>query len=140
MLYRKVRCSKTLVFEHNSFQKHACNPKHLYIKAFFLLGINEKRGTSKCSNKLLHVVPSLNVTILLHLGAPLFFILSCDMTLLLYQDIACISRQNVLKHFACLAKRSQTKLLSNQGFTVHISFLQTSNGTDEKALELALTQ
>ena len=39
--------------------------------------------------------------------APLFFfILSCDMTLLLYQDIACISKQNVLKHFACLAKRS----------------------------------
>ena len=67
----------------------------------------------------LNVVPSLNVTILLNWGAPLFsFILSCDMTLLLYQDIACIARQNVLKHFACLAKRLQTKLLSNQGFTV----------------------
>ena len=32
--------------------------------------------------------------------------ISFDMTLLLYQDIACISRQNVSKHFACLAKRS----------------------------------
>ena len=71
--------------------------------------------------ELLNVVPLLNVTILLHLEAPLFsFILSCDMTLLLYQDIACILRQNVLKHFPCLAKRSQTKLLSNQGFTVFL--------------------
>ena len=57
--------------------------------------------------------------ILLHLEAPPFsFILGCDMTLLVFQDIACISSQNLLKRLACLAKRSQTKLLSNQGFTV----------------------
>ena len=31
----KKSYSKTLVCEHNLFQKHACNPKHLYIKAFF---------------------------------------------------------------------------------------------------------
>ena len=56
----------------------------------------------------LNVVPSLNVTTLLHLEAPLFyFILSCDTTLLLYQDIACISSQNVLKNVACLAEHPQ---------------------------------
>ena len=31
----KTEYSKTLVCEHNSFWKHACNPKHLYIKANF---------------------------------------------------------------------------------------------------------
>ena len=62
----KIYCSKTLGCEHNSLQKNVCNPKHLYIKAFFLQGIKEKRGPFKCSNKLLNVVPSLNVTISLH--------------------------------------------------------------------------
>ena len=77
--------------------------------------------------ELLNVVHSLNVTIVLHLIAPLFsFILSCDMTLLVYQDIACISSQNLLKYFACLAKCSQTKLLSNQGFTIY-SFTGVEN-------------
>ena len=38
--------SNTLDYEYNVFQKHACNPKHLYIKAFFLQGIKQKRGTS----------------------------------------------------------------------------------------------
>ena len=27
--------SKTLVWEHNSFRKHACNPEHLYIRVNF---------------------------------------------------------------------------------------------------------
>ena len=39
--------SKTSDCEDYSFQKHACNLKRLYIKAFFLKGIKEKRGTSK---------------------------------------------------------------------------------------------
>ena len=84
-----------------------------------LQSIKEKRGASKCSNMLLNVLPSLNVTIFLHLEALfLSFILSCDLMLLVYQDITCISSQNVFQNYACLAKRSQTKLLSNQGFTV----------------------
>ena len=31
----KSKYSKTLVWEHNLFRKHACNPKHLDIKANF---------------------------------------------------------------------------------------------------------
>ena len=64
-----------------------------------------------CSNhqpcELLNVVPSLNLTILLHLEVPLFsFLLSCDLRLLVYQDIACKPSQNLFENFACLAKRS----------------------------------
>ena len=113
--WHKIKCisarinlfSKTLDCKHNLFQKHACDPKHLYIKA--------KITFIKCN----HI-------------ALFSFILSCDMTLLLYQDITCISRQNVLQRFSCLAKCSQTKLLSNQGFTVlpiycsHVSEEMTS--------------
>ena len=103
------------------------------------LSIKEKRGASKCSNMLLNVVPSLNVTILLHLEAPLFsFILGCDMTLLVYQDIACISSQNVLKHFACPAKRSQTNLLSNQGFTVLCNLSQNWTAIESSNTETGM--
>ena len=35
MVFAFCNYSKTLVCEHNSFQKHACNPKHLYIKVNF---------------------------------------------------------------------------------------------------------
>ena len=41
---QKIKYSKTLVREHNLFQKHACNPKHLYIKAFFTGYKREERS------------------------------------------------------------------------------------------------
>ena len=33
--HENASTSKTLVWEHNLFWKHACNPRHLYIKANF---------------------------------------------------------------------------------------------------------
>ena len=34
-IFQVIENSKTLVCKHNSFWKHAYNPKHLYIKANF---------------------------------------------------------------------------------------------------------
>ena len=109
------------------------------------MSIKEKGGASKCSNMVTFNEGTTFSNKLLHLEAPLFSFILCSscwillliplwrlpfvdghvmvtqpitLLLLLYQDIACISSQNVLKNVACLAKRSQTKLLSNQGFTV----------------------
>ena len=43
--------SKTLVCEHNSFWKHACNPKHLYIKANFPIRKNGNADDSSQTQK-----------------------------------------------------------------------------------------
>ena len=42
----KREYSKTLVYDHNSVQKNSCNPKHLYIKANFLIKNNGNSDVS----------------------------------------------------------------------------------------------
>ena len=48
-LYSYWECNKTLVCEHNSFQKHACSPKHLCIKANSPIRNNGNSDDSFCN-------------------------------------------------------------------------------------------
>ena len=83
-----TKYSKTLVCEHNVFWKHACNPKHLFIKEFQ----EPSAQLSSCDRRL----ASLTTRIARHRSF-----------------IKLKSIRNV-----CLAEHSRNKLLAIHGFTV----------------------